>query len=164
MHQMAGAKGTDGLAVFSILYDDAQRSNPVLDPFWSDVFYAQPVINGVDVAAMVAQCQNSTARGAYYSRYTGSLTTPPCTPGVSTALIRRWRGHSQSPENVCPKSSHPDSVRFRLVQVKWHVCVSTVGVNPVQALSYRYALNGIENFRPAQPRNGRVPLSYVNST
>lgn len=44
--------------------------------------------------------------------------------------------------------------------VKWHVMESTVGVNPLQKIVYQYALNGIDNFRPAQPLNGRTPTAY----
>jgi carbonic anhydrase len=44
--------------------------------------------------------------------------------------------------------------------VKWHVSVSEVGINEVQKLVFTYALNGIENFRPVQPLNGREIATY----
>lgn len=40
--------------------------------------------------------------------------------------------------------------------VKWHVGISTVGINVLQSLSFTYALNGIQNYRDIQPLNGRV--------
>jgi carbonic anhydrase len=44
--------------------------------------------------------------------------------------------------------------------VTWMVFVSQHGVNPVQMLSFTYALNGIKNARVTQPLNGRVPAAF----
>ena len=45
--------------------------------------------------------------------------------------------------------------------VKWHVAVSTVGVNQLQKIVYQYALNGINNYRPTLPLYNRTVVAYA---
>lgn len=78
VHQKIGSTGNDDLAVFGILYNISEDGthNTVLDKFWWEIHHAQPHISGASVAAMMAQTEST------YSRYSGSLTTPPCSETV----------------------------------------------------------------------------------
>lgn len=75
-------------------------------------------------------------------------------------MASRWKHINNSEAPTHPPTPRKYTPAF---QVKWHVCISSVGINPIQRLDYQYALSGIENYRPVQPRNGRVPVSYTNA-
>mmetsp|Transcript_22436 Transcript_22436/g.42947 ORF Transcript_22436/g.42947 Transcript_22436/m.42947 type:complete len:607 (+) Transcript_22436:61-1881(+) len=80
--------GYHRLAVIGLLYDLSTECNKVLDKFW-DVF---PKAKGVapyagDALNLNAKL-NDELKSGYYHWY-GSLTTPPCTEGVSWNLLKR---------------------------------------------------------------------------
>ena len=44
--------------------------------------------------------------------------------------------------------------------VKWHVTVSHQGVSKSEVISYRFALELVENYRGVQPLNGREVTEF----
>ena len=44
--------------------------------------------------------------------------------------------------------------------VTWFVFIATTGINPLQHISYQYALSGIENYRDTQPLDSRMIKNF----
>lgn len=91
VHQIAEPEyvgSNSHLAVVAVLYELGARCNEQLDSFWPlfprEVASAAPNVTMVDVQAMVERL----LPGGFY-HYLGSLTTPPCTPGVSWYVLKR---------------------------------------------------------------------------
>jgi len=91
VHQIAEPEyvgSNSHLAVVAILYELSERCNAELDVFWplfpQEVASAAPNVTMVDVQAMLERL----LPGGFY-HYLGSLTTPPCTPGVSWYVLKR---------------------------------------------------------------------------
>jgi carbonic anhydrase len=117
VHQ--GVSDPAATLVVSLLFNESTSHNAAFDAFFWDIHHSTSDLMGISLNALVAQMP------PVYLRYTGSLTTPPCTGNVT-----------------------------------WLVFLSRAGVNPLQALVYEYALNGVANSRLAQPRNQREVAAW----
>ena len=82
---------TGGVVVFGILYEvdpgnAAALDNPFLSSYWGSIHTPTPAVY-VNVTAMTDDVSD------YYFRYSGSLTTPPCTEVSRGNMARRCCGY-----------------------------------------------------------------------
>jgi carbonic anhydrase len=82
-------------AVFALLFredKERQRPNPYLRAFWSDIFFPEDAL--VDTPLNLTAFVDDIAAPPVAYTYTGTLTTPPCTPAtwwvaVSKSMVNR---------------------------------------------------------------------------
>jgi carbonic anhydrase len=89
------ADADGNLAVIAILFEQG-NSNPLIENLWRSIPSEKE--KAIDIPAMSVQAKDLLPKDLSYFTYTGSLTTPPCSEGVTWyVLINRV---TVSPEQV----------------------------------------------------------------
>mmetsp|Transcript_4354 Transcript_4354/g.8534 ORF Transcript_4354/g.8534 Transcript_4354/m.8534 type:complete len:679 (-) Transcript_4354:298-2334(-) len=86
---------THHLAVISVMYNLTEKCNADLELFWDSFPMTANNMAQVDAVVDLQEIMESALQGGYYM-FDGSLTTPPCTEGVSWNLLKK-------PMTVCQR-------------------------------------------------------------
>jgi len=122
------------LAVIGLLYELGDECNPFLDHFWNN-FPKKKGVEGYSGPDLDFNQKLQTELAAGYYHWYGSLTTPPCTEGVSWNLLRQVETVCQRQLDVLLESlgSTQQGQRFnnRVTQPLNHRRVMRIAANAI---------------------------------
>lgn len=79
------ADAAGNLAVVAVMFDEG-RPNPFIDLLWKEMPDASS--GAFSTSDVMINAGNLLPKGRHYYRYSGSLTTPPCSEGVKWIVLR----------------------------------------------------------------------------